>query len=159
MPVSVQLEQTIAAAPAAVWAALTDIANWPRWLPHLVRLEVSDDAPFAPGKTFRETRAVFGRTTHEVYEVVRMRAPDELELHVDGRQGSTLRGSYRFAYRLEPVALGTCLRLDARIEGMGWIFRHVGRLLASVLRHALARELAAFKRYVEAQPRGAGSGG
>jgi hypothetical protein len=152
MPLTLDLDQTIAAPPAVVWAELTDIAHWSRWVPGLVRLEVSDDAPFAPGKKFRETRTLFGREAIEVFEVVRAQPPLELELHVDGSQGSSRRGSYCFVYRLEPVAVGTCLHLHGRIEGMGWFFRHVGRLFIGVFRHALARDLAAFKRYVEAQP-------
>jgi hypothetical protein len=152
MPLILQLDQTIAASPAVVWAALTDIANWSRWMPNLVRLEVMDDEAIAAGKKFRETRTLFGREATEVFEVMHMQAPEELELHVDGRQGSSRRGSYWFRYRLEPVAVGTCLHLHGRIEGMGWFFRNVGRLFVGVFRHALAKDLAAFKRYVEAQP-------
>ena len=152
MPLTLQIEQTIAASPAVVWAALTDITHWPRWVPGLVRLEVADDAPFAPGKRFRETRTLFGREATEEFVVVRAQAPNDLELHVDGSLGSSRRGSYLFAYRLEPIAVGTCLRLHGTIEGMGWFFRNVGRLFVGIFRRALERDLAAFKRYVEAQP-------
>ena len=152
MPLTLELNQTIAAPPAIVWAALTDIAHWSRWVPGLVRLEVADDEPFAPGKKFRETRTLFGREATEVFEVVRTQPPVELELHVDGSQGSSRRGSYWFRYRLEAVPVGTCLHLHGRIEGMGWLFRHLGRLFAGIFRRALERDLAAFKRYVELQP-------
>ncbi|MEO7477637.1 MAG: SRPBCC family protein [Lysobacteraceae bacterium] len=152
MPLILQLQATIAAPPGAVWASLTDIPNWPSWLPNIVRLELLDDNAFGVGMRFRETRKMFGRDATEVFEVIAARPTESLELRVDGSEGSSRRGSYYFNYRLEPVAVGTCLHLDARIEGMGWFFRRIGKLFAGGFRRALAADLAAFKRHVEAQP-------
>ena len=152
MPLTLELDATIAAQPAIVWAEMTDIAGWSRWMPNLVRLDALDDAAFAIGKRFRETRKMFGRDATEVFEVVAAQPLQSFALHVDGREGSSRRGNYHFSYRLEPVAVGTCLHLDARIEGMGWFFKRVGRLFAGGFRRALAADLAAFKRHVEAQP-------
>ena len=152
MPLILQLQTTIAAAPDTVWDVLTDIPCWPLWLPNIVRLEMLGDGAFGVGLRFRETRKMFGRNATEVFEVIALQSPGSLLLHVDGREGSSRRGSYSFKYRLEPVAVGTCLHLDARIEGMGWFFRRVGKLFAGGFRRALAADLAAFKRHVEAQP-------
>lgn len=152
MPLILDLQVTIAAPPATVWAALTDIPNWPRWLPNLMQLEMLGDEVFGIGTRFRETRKMFGRAATEVFEVTAAQPPQSLELHVDGREGSSRRGNYRFTYRLETVAVGTCLHLHARIEGMGWFFKRVGRLFASGIRRALAADLAAFKRHVESLP-------
>lgn len=152
MPLTLDLQVTIAAPPVAVWAVLADIPNWSRWLPNLVRLEVLGDPALQVGMRFRETRKMFGRDATEVFEVTTAQPPQSLELHVDGHEGSSRRGSYRFSYRLEPVAVGTCLHLVACIEGMGWFFKRVGRLFAGGFRRALAADLAAFKRYVEALP-------
>lgn len=152
MPLTLDLQTTIAAPPAKVWAALTDIPNWSLWLPNLVRLEILDLAAFGVGTRFRETRNMFGRDATEVFEVAAAQSPQSLALHVDGREGSSRRGNYRFNYRLESVAIGTCLHLDARIEGMGWLFKRIGRLFASGFQRALAADLAAFKRHVEALP-------
>ena len=152
MPLTLELAETIAVSPALVWAELTDIAGWSRWLPNLVRLDMLGGTSIDVGTRFRETRKMFGRDATEVFEVTCAQPPHELELHVDGREGSSRRGSYRFRYRIEPVAVGTCLHLHARIEGMGWFFKRIGRLFAGGFRRALATDLAAFKRHVEAQP-------
>ena len=152
MPLTLELQQTIAASPASVWAELTDIPNWSRWLPNLVQLEMLGDDAFGVGTRFRETRKMFGRDATEVFEVTAAQPSQSLGLHVDGREGSSRRGNYRFSYRLEPVAVGTCLHLDASIEGMGWFFKRIGRLFAGGFRRALAADLAAFKRHVEALP-------
>ena len=152
MPLTLELQQTIAAPPASVWAELTDIPNWSRWLPNLVQLEMLGDDAFGVGIRFRETRKMFGRDATEVFEVTAAQPSQSLDLHVDGREGSSRRGNYRFSYRLEPVAIGTCLHLHTRIEGMGWFFKRVGRLFAGGFRRALAADLAAFKRHVEALP-------
>ncbi len=152
MPLTLELVETIAAPPAVVWAELTDIAEWSSWMPNLVRLDMLGDTTVGVGTRFRETRKMFGRDATEVFEVTHAQPPHELELHVDGREGSSRRGIYRFRYRLEPVAVGTCLQLHASIEGMGWFFKRIGRLFAGGFRRALAADLAAFKRHVEAQP-------
>ena len=152
MPLILQLQPTIAAPPATAWESLADIPNWMRWLPNLARLEVLGDAAFRAGMRFRETRKMFGRDATEVFEVIAARPAESLELRVDGSEGSSRRGSYHFSYSLEPVAVGTCLHLDARIDGMGWFFKRIGKLFAGGFRRALAADLAAFKRHVEAQP-------
>lgn len=152
MPLTLDLQTTIAAPPATVWAELTDIRNWSRWLPNLAQLEMLGDGVVDVGTRFRETRKMFGRDATEVFEVTAAQSPQSLELQVDGREGSSRRGNYRFSYRLEPVAVGTCLHLDARIEGMGWFFKRVGRLFTGGFRRALAADLTAFKRHVEALP-------
>lgn len=163
MPLSVSLEETIAASPETVWAALTDIPGWDRWVPNLVRLELLDDGRLDDGRLsnvpvgmhtrWREVRCMFGREAFEEYEVIAIEQPTRLSLHVDGRKGSTRRGEYRFRYRLEPVAIGTCVHLETDILGMGWLFKRVvGRLFHSGIRHTLAADLAAFKRHVESQP-------
>lgn len=152
MPLTVDLQETIAASPARVWAELTDIAGWPHWLPNLVRLERLDSGRFGRGTRFRETRTMFGRDATEVFLVASASPPEELRLHVDGREGSSRRGSYEFRYRLESVAVGTFVQLEARIDGMGWFFRRIGRLFAAGFRRALASDLAAFKRHVESLP-------
>ncbi len=152
MPLTLDLQETIAAPPATVWAELADVAGWSRWLPNLVQLELLGDGAFGVGMRFRETRKMFGRDATEIFEVTAAEPSHSFDLHVDGREGSSRRGNYHFSYRLEPVAVGTCLRLDARIEGMGWFFKRIGRLFAGGFRRALAADLAAFKRHVEALP-------
>lgn len=152
MALSLDLQETIAAPPATVWAELTDIPNWPRWLPNLVKMEVLAESTFSVGMRFRETRKMFGRDATELFEVTIAQPIHSFELHVDGREGSSRRGSYRFIYRLEPVAVGTCLHLDVRIEDMGWFFKHIARIFTGGFRRVLAADLAAFKRHVESLP-------
>ena len=158
MPLSLSLAETVAAPPEIVWAALTDIPGWAQWVPNLVRLDMLNggrpsDAPFGMHTRWCEVRRMFDREASEEYEVIAVEKPTFLSLHVDGRKGATGRGEYRFRYRLEPVAIGTRVHLDADILGMGWLFKRVvGRLFHHGIRHTLATDLAAFKRHVESQP-------
>ena len=153
MPLSLSLAETIAAPPDTVWAVLTDIPGWTRWVPNLVRLESLSDGPLGVRTRWCEVRRMFDREASEEFEVTALEPLQLLSLHVDGRKGATGRGEYRFRYRLEPVAMGTRLHLDTDILGMGWLFKRVvGRLFQQGIRHTLAADLAAFKRHVEAQP-------
>ena len=153
MPLSVSLSETIAASPETVWATLTDIPGWARWVPNLVRMESLSDAPFGLRTRWCEVRRMFDREASEEYEVIAVEQPTFLSLHVDGRKGATGRGEYRFSYRLQPVAIGTRLQLDTDILGMGWLFRRIaGRLFQHRIRNALAADLAALKRHVESRP-------
>jgi uncharacterized membrane protein len=158
MPLSLSLNETIAASPDIVWAALTDIPGWAQWVPNLVRLDMLDESRLSDGSfgvrtRWCEVRQMFGREAAEEYEVTAVEPLQLLTLHVDGRKGATGRGEYRFRYRLEPVAIGTRVHLDTDIVGMGWLFKRViGRLFHHGIRHTLAADLAAFKRHVEAQP-------
>lgn len=43
----------VAAAPAVVWRALIDAADWPTWATHLRRVEVTPRGPVGPSSTAR----------------------------------------------------------------------------------------------------------
>ncbi len=150
MPLKISLDETIAASPNKVWAALVHLPTWPLWVPNLMRLEVENDAPLAVGSQWCEVRGTAARDATEHYQVTALEPERLLALHVDGRKGATGRGDYHFRYRLDPVPIGTRMNLEADILEMGWLFRRVfGRLFHRGIRATLAADLTAFKRHVE----------
>ena len=108
MSLSFESELRVAAPPSSVFSALADLDQWPRWMPGLVAVErLTPGSGLPAGTKFRETRKMFGREASEVFEVVSSAPPHALTLHVDGTQGSSRSGQYRFEYRLEPDAGAT----------------------------------------------------
>jgi carbon monoxide dehydrogenase subunit G len=145
----IEVEETIAAPPERVWAAVADPDSLGKWMSGLVRIERLGGPPFGKGTRFREVRKMFGKEAAEVFEVVSVDPPRSFELHVDGKQGSSGCGEYRFRHELVPVAGGTRLRMTGEIGGGGWFQRLVGALFKGFFRKAIAKDLRSLKAYVE----------
>jgi hypothetical protein len=85
-----------------------------------------------------------------VYEVTGFEPGRSLELYVDGEQGSSKRGYFRYRYRLEPSGGGaTTLSLTAEIGGMGFLLEMLGRFMVGGFKKNLLSDLEALAKYVE----------
>jgi uncharacterized protein YndB with AHSA1/START domain len=133
-----------------VYGAFTDVAAFAEWLPDIVRIETLTDAPFGVGTKWRETRKMFGKEASEVFEVVAATPGKRIELFVDGRQGSSKRGEYRFTYDFQERDGKTKLDLHASITGMGWAGVLFGWLFKGMFRKAIKKDHEALRRFVEA---------
>lgn len=150
MPISFRSEHVIEAPPSEVLAAMTDLDSWPAWMQGLQRVEKLSDGPFGVGTRWRETRRMFGREASEVFEVVEFEPPRRIGLFVDGAQGATGRGEFRYVYSLEPASPNsTRLTLDGEIEMPGVATRIFGFLLKGVFRKACDRDTRALKAHLE----------
>jgi carbon monoxide dehydrogenase subunit G len=149
MAIKLEVEETFAAPREKVWAALTDVDRMGAWMRGLVRIERLGGPAFGKGTRFREVRKMFGKEAAEVFEVIEVDPPRSFTLHVDGREGSSKRGDYRFRHELEPAGAGTRLRLSGEISGMGWFFTLLGGLFAGAFRRACRKDLAALKAHIE----------
>jgi hypothetical protein len=78
-----------------------------------------------------------------------MDRPRSFLLYVDGTKGSSKRGEYRFAYRLEPMAHGTRVVMNGTIEGMGVMGALLGFLMKGMFRKAMQKDMDALKAHVE----------
>lgn len=65
----VTVERRIAAPPARVWEALTDIEGAPRVISGIERVELLGEGPFGVGTRWLETRRVFGKEATEEMQV------------------------------------------------------------------------------------------
>ncbi|MGH7645383.1 MAG: SRPBCC family protein [Gemmatimonadales bacterium] len=150
MALQFMIREEVAAPPAQVFAAATDLHAARQWMPNLVSLETLTAGPFGKGTKFRETRKMFGRDATEYFEVTGYEPGKQFEFFVDGTKGSSRRGQYRFRYAFAPSAKGTTVTLDGDIGGMGKIGELIGRLLMGpVMKKAIAKDLAALRKYVE----------
>jgi uncharacterized protein YndB with AHSA1/START domain len=149
MPIEMTFQDTIAAPPERVFAALTDLDGAQKWMPNLVRIERLTPEKTGVGMRWRETRKMFGREASEEFEVTGLEPGKKVELYVDGTKGSSRRGYYRFRYELQPSGGSTLLRLHGEIGGMGKLMELVGRLFMGPFKKAMAKDLEAMKRYIE----------
>lgn len=149
MPVRIHVQQMIGASPDKVFAAITDLHAGGRWLPGCTKLEVLTSGPYAAGTRWRETRKIYGREATEEFEVTKIEPPRVIELHCDGRKGSSGNVHYYFRYELDQMGQGTLLKLDGTIEPAGWFGRLMAPLLRGAFQQALNKDHAALKEHVE----------
>lgn len=150
MALSIESELIIHAPPSKVMAAFTSLNQWHRWMPNLVHVEKLTDGPFDLGTRWRETRKMYGKEASEVFQVTESEPPGRLGLLVDGAQGSTGKGEYRFLYLMEPVGEGATrlsLRGDIVMPGIG--ARLLGFLFIGMMRRGVEKDHAALKAWVE----------
>ncbi|MFL5348249.1 MAG: SRPBCC family protein [Hyalangium sp.] len=154
MPIEFTVRKEIAASPDRVFAVLKDLDSAKQWMPSLVGIEKLSPGPFGVGTQWRETRRMFGSNASEVYEVTRFEPGRSLELYVDGTQGSSKRGHFRYRYLLEPSGgNATTLSLTAEIGGMGFLLELLGRFMVGGFKKNLLSDLEAMAKYIEGSKR------
>jgi uncharacterized protein YndB with AHSA1/START domain len=149
MALRLSVHVEMAATPERVYAVMTDLERARQWMPNLVSIEQLTGGSFGIGTRWRETRRVFGKVASEVFEVTGAEPGRSLDLYVDGTQGSSRRGAYRFRYDLSPAGDATLVYLHGEITGMNRVMELFGRLMLGSLRRAMAGDLHAMQRYIE----------
>lgn len=152
MDLELDIETRIAAPPAAVWAAMTDTDAWTEWMMGLVRIDMLTDGPMAEGSRWREVRKIFGKEAAEVFEVTAFEPGQRFDLYVDGSQGATGSGEYRFQQVLHPDGDGTRLHVHGviTVEG-GFLKRMMGKLMVGPMKASMTKDFESLKAHVEAK--------
>ncbi|MCY1079790.1 SRPBCC family protein [Archangium lansingense] len=149
MALEFTVRKEIAASPDRVFSVLKDLDAASKWMPNFVGIEKLSPGKFGVGTKWRETRRMFGRDASELFEVTGLEPGRSLELYVDGTQGSSKRGYYRFRYLLEPAGGKTTLTMAAEIGGMGFILELFGKLLLGSFKKAIIADMDAMTSYIE----------
>jgi uncharacterized protein YndB with AHSA1/START domain len=149
MPLTCEVEVTIAAPPERVCAAVLDLDRMGEWMKGLVRIERLTEGPLAKGTQFRQTRKFWGREASEVFEVTEFDPPRFFELYVDGKKGSSGCGWYRFRHTFTPEGAGTRLVLSGEFGGQTGCMALLGKVMLVPMKKAFRKELLAFGAWVE----------
>lgn len=145
MQVAVTIE--IAAAPEVVFATLTDLPNFPTFIPRIRSVEILDSGPLRNGTRFCETRIMFGRESTEemtfaVFDPPRrfvLTAENHGARHVATNEVTSLNHGSRVTLTFEVVPVTFAARL----------FSFLSLIMAGNVRKHLADDLAAVKAEAE----------
>ncbi|MDY7231138.1 SRPBCC family protein [Hyalangium rubrum] len=149
MPIHLSLQQEINAPPERVFATLTDLDAASKWMTNFVGIEKLTPDKVGVGMKWRETRKMYGQKASELFEVTGYEPNKTVELYVDGTQGSSRRGYYRFRYQLEPRDGKTALTMTGEIGGLSKVMEFFGRLMVGSFKKAMTKDLEAMTRYIE----------
>jgi Polyketide cyclase / dehydrase and lipid transport len=146
----IDIETTIDAAPADVFAIAADIGHWPDVISAIESIELLTPGAVGIGTRFRETRKMFGKSATEEMTVAEFAPPHRFVLtaHSHGT-------AYRTVHTLEPVGAGTRLRVLFEVTPTSLLARimaPVGWLLLGTLKRQIAADLADMKRAAERRP-------
>jgi uncharacterized protein YndB with AHSA1/START domain len=120
-PIQAIDEVTVPFSPAEVWRALADIAAYPAWWPHSLRLRVLRCEPGLVGSEI-ELRPFGGRPFRCRIDSVEQ----PLSIRTQYYDGLV---SGRGEWRLEPTASGTRVRYELDVRADGWLVAALNRML------------------------------
>jgi carbon monoxide dehydrogenase subunit G len=120
---------TIDAPPAKVFAALTDLAQAPQWMPAIQRTEWVRGDKVGPGAEWKETRLSGKRTLTADIKVVRCQASKALDLRVDAKPFGMDLG-----FDLLPSGKGTQVDYHCHGRGKGLMSLFTKAIMAQVER-------------------------
>lgn len=155
--IEVVRERQVDAAPADVWAVVTDPGRASGWFRFAERVEVLDSAGVGVGVGQRQRQyGRWGRRQAEVdreiteYDPPRGYAWRHLAERLDGKPAPQFARSTEFQIHLEPAGAGTLVRLRSRQEPAsavkGLVMRAFGtRDVASQMGRSLDRLAALFR--------------
>jgi hypothetical protein len=133
----------IAAAPESVWRDLSAVADWPEWLPTVLRVEPLAGRPLAVGARYRVLQP---KLRPGVWVVTRVEPPRRFTWE------SRAPGMLVVADHLvEATAPGTST-VVLRVAFSGLVGVALGRVFRSITQRYLLQEAAALKSRVEAGP-------
>jgi uncharacterized protein YndB with AHSA1/START domain len=149
MTIAVEFETTIARSPADVFAELVAVERFPDWLiaSGIVGVERLDDAPPTVGSRVRIQQQVAGRSTVLEGSITELDPDRALGLRGRDPDGITIE----IQAALAPHDAGTRLRWSLHI-GLPLRFRMFESVVAPQVRRAVALDLEALRRRLEATP-------
>jgi uncharacterized protein YndB with AHSA1/START domain len=129
-----------------VFAYVTTLENFPRWMGALVRASAqTSPGPVGAGTTFTQINHFLGRDFDTQFKVITYEPPHQF--CVVATAGVALFGG---CYMFEPVEGGTQLTSTAEVEG-GGLFSLAGSLLIRAIRHQTESGLARLQQLLDTE--------
>jgi hypothetical protein len=81
--VQIELAKTVAAQPAAAFATVANVTDWPQIIDSIKRIELLTPGPIRVGTRLREDRIMFGRDITQDMQVATLERPHRLRLFAE----------------------------------------------------------------------------
>ena len=141
-----KISLTMEAAPEEVFSTVSDISNYTRAVPQLVRVEFLTEQKVGVGTRFRETRLMRGREATTELEVTEYVANERVRFVSDA--GGTV---WDTVFTVRPAGDGRGTRLDMVMDARP--YRIMSRLIVPLMKGVVARavgaDMDALKAYLE----------
>ena len=144
------VSRTIDAAPEMVFSVVSDISNYSKAVPHLVRVEFLTDQRVGEGARFRETRVMRSREATTEIEVTEFVANERVRMVSD--EGGTI---WDTVFTVTPLGDGGGTRLDMVMDARP--YRILSRLTVPLIKGVVAKAIAADMDAVKAYCEGGGA--
>jgi hypothetical protein len=82
-PVQIEIAKTVAAQPAAAFATIANITDWPQIIDSIKSIELLTPGPVRAGTRLREERLMFGRDITQELQVATLDRPHRLRLFAE----------------------------------------------------------------------------
>ena len=142
-----EVETVIAAPPDKVWAAMTDFAQAPRWMPGLHEVAPKDDQPLGAGKVFTVTMSTKGRGKQRNLTLSDWRPSDRFAL--SSQEGGV---TATYTYFLAPSGDGTRVKLNGACEAKGPFWRLLHPLIVKMMAKHDGVQVELLKNLIEQGP-------
>ncbi len=145
----VTTSQFIAAEPAAVFAAFTDLENTARVVNDILKVEMLTGGPVAIGTRFRETRMMFGKECTEEMEIC-LFEPDK----VYGVRSESCGAVFQSTFHFHPEASGTRVDFEMEVRPQTFfakLMSPLSSLMMGSVRTAINKDIQAVKQKLEAE--------
>ncbi len=137
---------TIAAAPVAVFALLTDFSRHPEWVSELEEIAQTSEGPVGAGTTFTQRAQVKGHSVTVVSTVKEHTPPHTLAYtNIAGPVTSLWR------YLITPLDNGTQLSISVDLN-TGPLPALFAPMVVNAIQAGAVKNLQSFKRLLEDQP-------
>ena len=147
-----KISLTMEAAPEEVFSTVSDISNYTRAVPQLVRVEFLTEQKVGVGTRFRETRLMRGREATTELEVTEYVANERVRFVSDA--GGTI---WDTVFTVRPLGNGGGTRLDMVMDARP--YRIMSRLMVTLIKGVVTKAIAADMDAVKAYCEGGGDPG
>lgn len=147
---TVKVSKQINAAPEAVFALASDLANAVGRIQAIKKLEILTPGPVGAGTRWRETRVMFGKEATEEMTILAFDPPRGYEV-----TASSCGCEYHTIFRFMPEGGGTRVDCEFRTRAVSFVaklFTPLAYLMKGMLRKCLDQDLEDVKKTAERSP-------
>lgn len=140
----IDASRLVKAAPGAVFETLTNVGEFSKAVPGIVRIEFLSERQSGPGTRFRETRIINGRTASSELTLTELVDNQSCRLESD-----MMATHWDTRFTVGPEQGGTRLSMQTEVTPRSFLARMMVPLMLGVVTKALDEDLDSIQKYCE----------